>query len=127
MNFKLFFSLLVIFIICDITYLTFNKKLYSTVFNIKNIKIHFGLIAWIMMTFTIYYFILRNSNWSLKKKIINSAILGFCVYSIYNFTNISVFDFWNIKLAVIDTLWGSFLFAFVVLILDIINKFYKLY
>ena len=79
------------------------------------------------MAFSVYYFILRNSQWSLKDKIKNASILGFCIYAIYNFTNLAIYNFYNIKLAVVDTLWGTFLFGFVVLILDLVNRFYKLY
>ncbi len=114
-------------IICDIVYFTLNKKLISTVFDSKNLKIQFGIFTWSIMAFSLYYFIMRNRNWTLKKKIKNASILGFCIYGIYNFTNLSVFNFWNLKLAIVDTLWGSFLFGFVVFLIESINKVYKLY
>jgi uncharacterized membrane protein len=127
MNIKLFLVLLIIIIILDISYLTFNRKLYDTVFDRNNLKIHFGLITWIIMAFTVYYFILSKKDWSLRYKLKNAVILGICIYGIYNFTNMTVFNFWNIKLAMVDTLWGGALFGIIVIIIEIINKFYTIY
>jgi uncharacterized membrane protein len=127
MNYKLFLLLFVIIIILDLSYLTLNRKLYDTVFDRNNIKLHFGLIAWIFMAFSIYYFVLSKNDWTLKQKVKNAIILGLCIYAIYNFTNLAVFNFWNLKLAIVDTLWGSILFGLVVIIIEIIHKIYKLY
>jgi uncharacterized membrane protein len=127
MNIKLFFVLFFIILICDMIYLSLNKQLYSTIFDKKYARLHFALIVWIMIAFTVYYFILHNSKWSFKEKIKNASILGLCIYSIYNFTNITIFNFWTLKLAVIDTLWGAFLFGLVVFLIEIINNIYKLY
>jgi uncharacterized membrane protein len=127
MNIKLFLVLFIIIIILDISYLTFNRKLYDTVFDRNNIKIHFGLITWIFMAFTVYYFILSKNDWTLKNKLKNAIILGCCIYGIYNFTNMSIFNFWNLKVGIIDTLWGGALFGIIVIIIETIHKIYKLY
>jgi len=123
MDIKLFFIILSIILLFDIVYLTLNKKLYDTVFDRNKLKIHFGLVAWIMMAFSLYYFVLSNLEGSIKDKVLKGALLGLCIYSIYNFTNLAIFDFYHIKLAVIDTMWGTFLFGVIVYL---VSNFYRL-
>jgi uncharacterized membrane protein len=39
-------------------------------------------------------------------------LFGFSVYGVYDMTTLAVFKKWDIKLAIIDMVWGGFLFAF---------------
>ena len=39
-----------------------------------------------------------------------SFVYGFILYGVYNFTCASVFDNWNLKLALIDIMWGGFVY-----------------
>jgi len=41
------------------------------------------------------------------------ALSGFIVYGVYNFTNYSTLTHYTLKLAVLDTLWGTFAFGVV--------------
>ena len=40
----------------------------------------------------------------------DAFILGFCVYGIYEFTNIAIFKNYKWIAAIVDTLWGGILF-----------------
>ena len=44
------------------------------------------------------------------------ALFGFVVYAIYNATNYAIFDGYLLPVAIMDTLWGTFLFFIVTLI-----------
>lgn len=39
------------------------------------------------------------------------ALLGFCAYAIFNFTNLAIFTNYSWQSALIDTSWGTFLMA----------------
>ena len=45
-----------------------------------------------------------------------SALVGLCVYGIYNATNAAIFKRYSIGVAVMDTAWGCFLFTVVTLV-----------
>jgi uncharacterized membrane protein len=42
-----------------------------------------------------------------------AALMGICVYAVYDFTQIFTFDKYPIEFAVADTLWGGLLMAFI--------------
>lgn len=48
--------------------------------------------------------------------------LGICIYGIYNFTNMAIFDHYKVMMGLKDTLWGGMLFtlstAFYFLVLE---------
>jgi uncharacterized membrane protein len=54
----------------------------------------------------LYYFIIKDD-----KSRISAFILGLCTYGVYEFTNLSTLNDWDINMAAIDTLWGGILFA----------------
>jgi uncharacterized membrane protein len=41
----------------------------------------------------------------------HGGLLGFCIYGIYDFTNLSIFTNYNVLMAVLDTCWGTTLFT----------------
>lgn len=52
-----------------------------------------------------------------------SAILGFVIFGIFNTTNYTMFENYNLRTALMDTIWGTFLyFVSVLLTLYIIRK-----
>jgi uncharacterized membrane protein len=44
------------------------------------------------------------------------ALFGFVVYGVFNLTNLSIFTNYNVKVAVIDTLWGCTICAITTLV-----------
>ena len=40
----------------------------------------------------------------------HTFIFGVCIYATYNFTCGAIFDYWNFNVAIIDILWGGFVY-----------------
>jgi len=52
----------------------------------------------------------------LYKSVIYGGVVGLSIYGIYNFTCLSFFDKYPLSTAIIDTIWGTFLYSFVVFV-----------
>ncbi len=52
------------------------------------------------------------------KSLKQAFIYGICVYAVFDFTNYSLFDNYDIKFALADTLWGGVLFSAAYLVLS---------
>jgi len=99
----------VIMISLDAIYLTTFKKLYNQQVSLvqgSDLKIKIGpaILVYGVLIFGLYYFILRD-----KKPIKDAVILGFVIYAVFELTNMAIFDKWNIKTAMLDSLWGAIL------------------
>lgn len=57
--------------------------------------------------------------------LITGALLGFVMYAFYDFTNYATLHSFPLKLALIDTLWGTFLFAIVSAVTAWVLSFWK--
>jgi uncharacterized membrane protein len=108
-----FLIILTLVILLDFCYLSLIKNMMLKV--IKNIqktplKINWNylILSYLVLSFVIYYFVIRE-----KKSILYSFILGFCIYAIYETTNMTIFSKWNQYIVYIDTLWGGILFSLV--------------
>jgi uncharacterized membrane protein len=76
----------------------------------KPLKINWTylILCYLLISFTIYYFVIKD-----KKSILYSFILGCCINGIYETTNMTVLYNWNQNIVFIDTLWGGILFSLV--------------
>ena len=63
-----------------------------------------ALITYILLSTGLYYFIIQQ-----KKPLKDAFLFGLCIYAIYEFTNLSIFKDWNMKVVLVDTLWGGIL------------------
>jgi uncharacterized membrane protein len=118
----------IIFLILDGIWFFIMKDIFAKlIYNIQNKKIEIkiipAIITYIIMTCGFYYFIINNKN-----NIIDAILLGFFVYGIYEFTNLSIFDNWSVEIVIMDILWGGFLFGITSKILSLKqNLFYNYY
>ena len=48
---------------------------------------------------------------TLKETMLRSGLLGFFIYSVFDFTNMAVIKDYRLGLAIIDSLWGGILFS----------------
>jgi uncharacterized membrane protein len=64
-----------------------------------------AIFTYILMAILLNYFIISS-----HKSAFDAFILGFCTYGIFDFTNMAIFKKYNLKTAIIDTLWGAILF-----------------
>jgi len=106
---RLFFILLLILLL-DFVYISFFRNDFVNLFkNVQKspLKINkFGfVITYMLLTFTVYYFGFVKQFTSK-----DMFILGVCVYGVYEFTNLSTFKNWKMKMTLLDTLWGGILF-----------------
>ena len=60
------------------------------------------------------YFIYNvRHRYSVKENVLRGFILGLTTYGIYDFTNMAIIKGWELRNALVDTLWGGILYAFV--------------
>jgi uncharacterized membrane protein len=115
-NYYIFIITTISIILIDSIYLslissTFSKMIYNIQKSPLKINILSAFFAYLSMSLGLYYFIIKQ-----QKNIYDSAILGFIIYSIYEFTNKSLIKKWNWNIVIIDSLWGSVLFSLTTLI-----------
>jgi uncharacterized membrane protein len=66
------------------------------------------ILCYLTLSFTIYYFIIKE-----RKSILYSFILGVCIYGIYETSNMAIFTKWKQNVVIMDTIWGGLLFSLV--------------
>lgn len=104
---------MILYLIIDLPIIGYiNSKMYLDNFEQitkekTNFKKNPALIAYLILAFSVYYFIIKRSTKENIDK--DSALLGFVIYGIYNATNMATLNNYSLKVAIIDTLWGSFL------------------
>lgn len=98
-------------ILFDSIYLTITKSFYNNQIRlIQGSDIQFKVIpavlTYISLVFGLYYFILRN-----KRPVKEAMLLGLVIYSVFELTNMAIFNKWSATSVILDTLWGSVLFG----------------
>lgn len=114
-----FFKILCILLLIDIPVITyFNSEMYFSMFKkinnnqdmiIDKTKIISGIIAYLLLAFGLYYFIV---NKNLTKN--DAFILGIIIYGVYNTTNYFTINNYLIDVAIKDTLWGASAFYLII-------------
>ena len=121
MNIKTIITSGIIIIVLDILFLYFSSTFFNKLIkkiqgNKINLKLNSVLLCYFFMILSINYFILSQN-----KSVAEAFILGLCIYGIYETTNYAIFDNWNIKALILDTLWGGILYASTTYIVNILN------
>jgi uncharacterized membrane protein len=49
----------------------------------------------------------------ISKSVIYGGSVGFCIYGIYNMLSLIIYENFEIKIAIIDTLWGIFIYSLI--------------
>lgn len=115
-------------LILDLLWLKFymKDKYKKMVFEIQNSELKFNFISailsYLILCFSLNYFVLPYVKENDIKLLTHSFIFGLVVYGVYDFTCGAIFEKWDKKLMIIDTIWGGFLFM---LTNYIINIFFK--
>ncbi len=114
-----FIKVLSIFLIIDIPMITYiNTSMYQKQLNRiqgtvkipKTRVILSALVVYILLSFSIYHFAIK------RKSILNGLLIGFCIYGVYNGTNLATIKHWGLYESIIDTLWGTLLSGIITLI-----------
>ena len=106
-----FLSILLILVLIDSVYLFLTKAIFGEmVAKIQRTSIQFRLagaiIVYMLLAVSLYYFIVKPglSVWE-------AGLLGLVIYGTFDFTNYAMFKNYDLKIAIMDTVWGSLLFA----------------
>ena len=116
-KYKIGIEIFIIFLIFDFIMIRFiNNRIYNDQFNLINngpmdmsniySKIIYGFITYLLMTIALYYFVIKDN-----KSIYIAMLLGLLIYGVYNGTNIITINSYKLKVAILDTLWGTALFG----------------
>ncbi len=121
----------------DFIWISSNFKMYNkTVKDIQGfdpkINITYAIIAYSFMIISLFYlaipFTMQNIDKNDKsidlayKAIRYGGLVGLSIYGIYNFTCMSFFAKYPLSTAIIDTMWGTFLYSFVVFVFLLLTK-----
>ena len=110
MNLKTLLLSSLIMLALDAVYLTSMGNFFNNlVKSIQGSKIKFNvygaIICYIFLIFGLNYFILERN-----KSPFEAALLGLVIYGVYESTNYAIFNNWNAKALILDTIWGGILF-----------------
>ena len=111
-----FATLSIIYLLLDILWISsMTPLLYRGVFEtIQKSTLTFNpwyaIFAYITLLGVIYW-ICRPLSKQYKRKWVAYSIVGFALYSIYNFTNGAVFKEYSYNMVIADTMWGTTVFT----------------
>lgn len=122
-NLYTFTKIGILMAILDYLYLSSISDFFKkTIYKIQNSKLNIRLtpmiLCYLFLIFSIQYFIISK-----KGNILDSFILGICIYGVFELTNYATINKWPLQLVFIDTLWGGILFS---LTTFIYLKFFKI-
>ena len=112
-------------LLLDSVYLFLTRSLFGEmVAKIQRTAMQFRLegavIVYLLLAIGLYYFIVKpgRSAW-------DAALLGLVIYGTFDFTNYAILKNYDLKIAIMDTVWGSILFALTTLVLILFGKLQK--
>ena len=113
----------IIFVVLDGFYLNlirgyFDSQVKSIQCSPIQINFIYAAITYVFLIFGINYFIIKKN-----RPVKEAALLGLVIYGVYEFTNISLFKNWSIFTVILDTAWGTTLFALTTATVYAIMKF----
>jgi uncharacterized membrane protein len=111
-------NIFVVIFILDFIFIYLSKQIFNRqVSIIQNtpLKLNYSsaLLCYGIIVFVLYWFILKQN-----KSHIDAFILGSSIYAIYELTNMSIFEKWEYKTVIIDSIWGGVLFGLTTYILS---------
>ena len=84
-----------------------------------------AIVVYISLVASWFYFIYPTlGKKTLTKSCIDAAVLGFVIYSVYDFTNLATIKDWRLDLAVIDSFWGATLYTISTIIYVKLSRFF---
>ena len=76
------------------------------------VKPYFIVVAYTLMVLGLILFVLPNikKEYPFQSSLYYGFTFGVILYGVYDFTAASVFNNWDVKLALIDVLWGGIVY-----------------
>ena len=113
-----FLTILVVMLLLDSVYLFFTKNIFGEVVakiqrTAMQLRLSGAIVVYLLMAVGLYYFIVKpgRSTWE-------AALLGLVIYGTFDFTNYAMLKNYDLKTAIMDTAWGSLLFALTTMIVQ---------
>ncbi len=93
----------------------------------KNILLVPGILVWALIVLGSYVFVYDHALKSITQAILYGSFYGLVLYGVYELTNYSILSSWNIKIVLIDLLWGVILNMLIALFWHFVggNGFFK--
>ena len=122
---KKYLFVIFLLLVFDFVWLTkiVSKSMNKVVKDIQGAEINVNsngkyiaiIIIYLVMAYMIYNYNLPNigDERPLYDSFMNGGLLGMMAYAIFDLTNYAIFNKWALKEAIIDILWGGFLFTMV--------------
>ena len=80
--------------------------------SLMEIRSKYAILAYALMVLGMCIFVVPNvKRRSIQDSILYGGSFGLVVYGIYDFTAAAVLHNWNESLAIIDVLWGIFVYS----------------
>lgn len=123
-NYKVLGFSAILLLVVDSFYLTLiGKSLFDKVVkNIQGTSIQMNLLgallSYVCLIILLNYFILQKNG-----GLFDAFLLGFCVYGVFDATNLAIFKNYDFTTGLIDTLWGGILFTLVTYITRFIIRY----
>ena len=123
-----------IYIILEIIWITSNLKMYNSntiriqgkLSNMTNTIVLYIIIVYLILLLSIIHIAIPLTLNNIKeedkledkiyKSIQYGGSVGFCIYGIYNLISLIIYENYEIKIAIIDTVWGVFIYSLLTLI-----------
>ena len=102
-------------------YATMIKKIQGTP---MKTNMFYAIIAYTLMVIGLNLFVLPNiniKNITIKDCLTYGFMFGLVLYGVYDFTIGAVLEKWSMSLAVLDVLWGGFVYFIACYVLKFIN------
>jgi uncharacterized membrane protein len=84
----------------------FKQQVLNVQHSPMRLKLLPSIVCYIVLVFGINYFILQRDS-----KVLDAILLGIVINTVYETTNMAIFDKWDVKLVIVDSLWGGILFG----------------
>lgn len=96
----------ILLVVIDLPWLLFQGASYQKVVSsIQGSPLRLRTWAAVLVYLALGYLLLLQSS------VLSAAISGSCIYAVYDFTTLAIFDKYPVHIAILDTLWGGVLFG----------------
>lgn len=68
-----------------------------------------AIITYILLVIGLVNFVINRRDLSIWWTVYYGMLFGAVVYGVFDFTNMSIFNNWNVSVAIIDVIWGAVL------------------
>ena len=126
MNYKLLVIFSIVFLILDITWISFFSRYFNPMIEAiqkKPVKINMigAVLSYLVMLYA-YYNLAYDGDVPNYQK---AALLGLAIYGTYEFTNLATIAGWDYKILAIDISWGVTVSVLSLFITDMIYRYMK--